>query len=193
MGMEVIPGAGGDSVSDYETFIFPEGITARLLRVTMFGARSGTGTGTSNVNKYWAIDVDTAINMEPLKKLIAEAKIITNDAAVYTESSFAVLQAAIEVADSAVASITTDQELANALHALKVALDGLEKIAPGSGDNGGKEPGKDSGQNQGQNNNNQGQNNNNQGQNDNNQGKNKNNQDQNNKKSPKNNQGQNQQ
>ncbi|MCR8630956.1 leucine-rich repeat protein [Paenibacillus radicis (ex Xue et al. 2023)] len=62
MGKEVMPGSDGDSASDYETFTFPANISGRLLRVAMYGARAGTGTGTSNANKYWAIDVGAAIN-----------------------------------------------------------------------------------------------------------------------------------
>ncbi|NOV03691.1 immunoglobulin-like domain-containing protein [Paenibacillus planticolens] len=66
MGKEVLPGPDGDSAADYETFTFPADISGRLLRVAMFGARSGTGTGTSNSNKYWAIDVGAAISGGPL-------------------------------------------------------------------------------------------------------------------------------
>ena len=130
MGMEVMPGAGGDSASDYETFTFPQGISARLLRVTMFGARSGTGTGSANANKYWAIDVDTAVSKEPLKKLIAEAKAITNEDAQYTANSYSALLAAIEVAQSALESIETEQELDNAINALKTSIDGLVIVEP---------------------------------------------------------------
>ncbi len=227
MGMEVLPGAGGDSITDYETFIFPEGISARLMRVSMFGARSGTGTGTSNVNKYWAIDVDAAVNEEhvkvsgveisdkelslgkgetkqltasvlpanadnkavtwsssnpgvatvdntglvtaieegnatitiktveggfldtsivtvnenafpsidlsQLKNLISAAKAISNDDSVYTENTFAALQAAIMRAESALERIKTDLELTEALETLKAALDGLVETAPDQG------------------------------------------------------------
>jgi len=58
MGMVVMPGVGNDK-SDYETFVFPQGISARLLRVNMFGARNGQGTGSTNSNQYWAVDVVT--------------------------------------------------------------------------------------------------------------------------------------
>ena len=58
MGMQVMPGVGS-SKSDYETFIFPKNIKARLLRIQMFGARNGQGVGSTNANAYWAIDVDT--------------------------------------------------------------------------------------------------------------------------------------
>lgn len=58
MGMQVMPGVGNNK-SDYETFIFPNGIKARLLRISMFGARNGQGTGSTNSNQYWSIDVVT--------------------------------------------------------------------------------------------------------------------------------------
>ena len=58
MGMQVMPGVGS-SKSDYETFIFPKNIKARLLRIQMFGARNGQGVGSTNANAYWAINVDT--------------------------------------------------------------------------------------------------------------------------------------
>lgn len=56
MGMQLNPGVG-NTESDYETFTFPAGIKARLLRVCMYGARFGRGSGTTNANAYWAIDV----------------------------------------------------------------------------------------------------------------------------------------
>ena len=56
MGMQITPGVGNNK-SDYETFLFPKGTKARLLRVCMYGARNGQGTGTTNSNKYWALDV----------------------------------------------------------------------------------------------------------------------------------------
>lgn len=58
MGMLVMPGVGS-SKSDYETFTFPKGVKARLLRVQMYGTRNGQGVGSSNANAYWAIDVVT--------------------------------------------------------------------------------------------------------------------------------------
>ncbi|WP_187274027.1 S-layer homology domain-containing protein [Paenibacillus sp. N3.4] len=66
MGKEVMPGSDGDSASDYETFIFPPNISARLVRVAMYGARAGSGTGTTNTNKYWAINVGAAVSGGPL-------------------------------------------------------------------------------------------------------------------------------
>ena len=59
MSMQVAPGVG-NSRSDYETFVFPKGTKARLLRVNMYGARNGQSTGTTNTNRYWAIDVKVA-------------------------------------------------------------------------------------------------------------------------------------
>lgn len=58
MGMQLTPGVG-NSPTDYETFVFPAGTRARLLRVSMYGARFGRGSGTTNANVYWAIDVET--------------------------------------------------------------------------------------------------------------------------------------
>ena len=58
MGMQLTPGVG-NSPTDYETFVFPAGMRARLLRVSMYGARFGRGSGTTNANAYWAIDVET--------------------------------------------------------------------------------------------------------------------------------------
>lgn len=58
MGMQLMPGVG-NSKGDYETFVFPRNTRARLLRVRMFGARFGRGSGTTNANSYWAIDVET--------------------------------------------------------------------------------------------------------------------------------------
>jgi hypothetical protein len=56
MGMLVQPGVGSKK-SDYETFVFPKGIKARLLRIQMYGCRNGQGSGSSSANAYWAIDV----------------------------------------------------------------------------------------------------------------------------------------
>lgn len=58
MGMQLQPGVGNNP-SDYETFLFPRGTRARLLRISMYGARFGRGSGTANANAYWAIDVRT--------------------------------------------------------------------------------------------------------------------------------------
>ncbi len=58
MGMQLMPGVG-NSKDDYETFVFPRGTQARLLRIRMYGARFGRGAGTTNANSYWAIDVRT--------------------------------------------------------------------------------------------------------------------------------------
>lgn len=58
MGMLVQPGVGSKK-SDYETFIFPKGVKARLLRIQMYGCRNGQGSGSANANAYWAIDVVT--------------------------------------------------------------------------------------------------------------------------------------
>lgn len=65
MGMVVMPGVGNDQ-ADYETFIFPAGIQARLLRISMYGARNGQSTGSTNSNKYWAIDVVASGSAEAL-------------------------------------------------------------------------------------------------------------------------------
>lgn len=59
MGMQLMPGVGNNP-KDYETFVFPRGIRARLLRISMYGARFGRGSGTTNANAYWAVDVRTA-------------------------------------------------------------------------------------------------------------------------------------
>lgn len=56
MGMQLMPGVG-NSRSDHETFVFPANTRARLLRINMYGARFGRGSGTTNANAYWAIDV----------------------------------------------------------------------------------------------------------------------------------------
>lgn len=61
MGMQLMPGVGNNK-NDYETFVFPQGIRARLLRIRMYGARFGRGSGTTNANSYWAIDVRTQKN-----------------------------------------------------------------------------------------------------------------------------------
>ena len=58
MGMELMPGTGNSS-DDYETFVFPSGVKGRILRIRMYGARFGRGSGTTNANAYWAIDVKT--------------------------------------------------------------------------------------------------------------------------------------
>lgn len=58
MGMQLMPGVG-NSPGDYETFVFPRNTRARLLRIRMHGARFGRGSGTTNANSYWAIDVGT--------------------------------------------------------------------------------------------------------------------------------------
>lgn len=58
MGMQLMPGVG-NSRSDYETFVFPPNVRARLLRIRMYGARFGRGSGTTNANSYWAVDVVT--------------------------------------------------------------------------------------------------------------------------------------
>lgn len=58
MGMLLQPGKG-NSKGDYETFEFPQGVKARILRIRMFGARNGQGSSSANTNSYWAIDLET--------------------------------------------------------------------------------------------------------------------------------------
>ena len=58
MGQLVSPGVG-NSEEDYETFVFPEGVRARLLRVCMYGTRMGQGSSSTTANAYWSIDVET--------------------------------------------------------------------------------------------------------------------------------------
>ena len=57
MGQLVSPGVG-NSESDYETFVFPEGVCARLLRVCMYGTRMGQGSSSTTANAYWSIDIE---------------------------------------------------------------------------------------------------------------------------------------
>ena len=120
-------------------------------------------TGADAVEKTYTIEITReampktpSLDLTSLETLIAEAKAITNDNLVYTDSSFAKLQTAIEVAVSALTSIKTEQELIEAIKTLKAAIDGLEKPGPGLGDNsGGKGPGNNENQNQGKNSNDQ--------------------------------------
>lgn len=58
MGLLLQPGKG-NSKDDYETFEFPKGVKARLVRIRMFGARNGQGSSSANANSYWAIDLET--------------------------------------------------------------------------------------------------------------------------------------
>ena len=53
-----LPGKGNDA-GDQETFIFPAGIKARLLRVSLHGCRMGQGSGSTNANAYWKMEVKT--------------------------------------------------------------------------------------------------------------------------------------
>lgn len=59
MGRLVSPGVG-NSEDDYETFVFPDGVRARLLRVCMYGTRMGQGSSSTTANAYWSIDVETS-------------------------------------------------------------------------------------------------------------------------------------
>jgi LPXTG-motif cell wall-anchored protein len=112
-------------------------------------------TGADAVEKTYTIEITReampktpSLDLTPLETLIAEAKAITNVNLVYTDSSFAKLQAAIEVAVSGLTSIKTEQELIEAINTLKAAIDELEKPGPGLGDNGGgKETGNENGNN----------------------------------------------
>ena len=63
MGMQLMPGVGNNP-NDYETFTFPKGVKARLLRVQMYGARFGRGSGTTNANSYWSIQVEKGASGE---------------------------------------------------------------------------------------------------------------------------------
>ncbi|MEH7386466.1 leucine-rich repeat protein [Bacillus sp. JJ1521] len=114
-------------------------------------------SGADAVEKTYTIEITReaqaktpSLDLTPLEKLIAVAKAITNNDSVYTDSSFAALQTAIEEAVSALTSIKTEQDLMEALKELNAAIDGLVKVSPGLGDNdGGKGPGKDGDENQG--------------------------------------------
>ena len=58
MGKVLSPGKGNDA-GDQETFVFPAGIKARLLRVSLHGCRMGQGSGSTNANAYWKMEVKT--------------------------------------------------------------------------------------------------------------------------------------
>lgn len=68
------------------------------------------------------------VDVSDLEALIQEAKEISNDDEQYTESSFAALQEAIEKAESALATIETEEELAAAIASLQAAINGLEEV-----------------------------------------------------------------
>ena len=58
MGRLLAPGKGNDA-GDRETFAFPKGTRARLLRVSLHGCRMGQGNGSANANAYWMMEVGT--------------------------------------------------------------------------------------------------------------------------------------
>ncbi len=118
------------------------------ISIVVTGADAVEKTYTIEINRE-ALPKTPSLDLTPLETLIAEAKAITNDNLVYTDSSFAKLQAAIDVAVSALSTIKTEQELIEAIKTLKAAIDGLEKPGPGLGDNGG---GKETGNNENGNN-----------------------------------------
>ncbi|MDY0409247.1 hypothetical protein [Paracerasibacillus soli] len=62
-----------------------------------------------------------------MEKLIETAKAISNEDGKYTSDSFVALQEAIKVAESALETIETEEDLAAAIAALQSALDGLEE------------------------------------------------------------------
>jgi hypothetical protein len=56
MSHQVMPGTES-SLDDVETFTFAEPVQARLLRINGYGSRIGTGTGTSNANRYFSVEI----------------------------------------------------------------------------------------------------------------------------------------
>ncbi|WP_440897469.1 endo-alpha-N-acetylgalactosaminidase family protein [Amphibacillus sp. Q70] len=74
---------------------------------------------------------DDQIDMEQLKELIEEAQAISNEDGEYTEASFIALQDAIEVAEAALQTIETEEELTDAIAALQSAIDSLVEVEEG--------------------------------------------------------------
>lgn len=70
------------------------------------------------------------VDVTELKQLIAQAKEISNDEGVYTVDSYQALQEAITVAELALESIETEEQLAVAIAALEAAIAGLVENAP---------------------------------------------------------------
>ena len=68
------------------------------------------------------------IDVTELEELIAQTKAISNDTKKYTEPSFTALQNAIEVAEAALETIATEDELDDAIAALSMAIEGLMKL-----------------------------------------------------------------
>jgi pectate disaccharide-lyase len=89
-----------------------------------------------------------SIDVTELEELITQAKAISNDKKKYTEPSFVALQDAIEVAEAALETIATEEELNEAVTALTVAIDGLKK-ATGNGNGNGKGNGNGNGNGKG--------------------------------------------
>lgn len=68
------------------------------------------------------------VDLTPLETLITDAKDITNEDASYTEETFAALQNAIGVAETALETIDSEEALVEAVTALQTAIDGLEEV-----------------------------------------------------------------
>ncbi|MEV6811298.1 discoidin domain-containing protein [Micromonospora sp. NPDC051296] len=70
MSHQVLPGAE-TSLEDVEEFLFEASVEARLVRITGYGSRDGTGTGTSTSNRYFSVEIggaelDGAITVVPV-------------------------------------------------------------------------------------------------------------------------------
>ncbi len=59
MSHQVLPGTE-TSLDDVEEFLFEAPVEARLVRITGYGSRDGTGTGTSTSNRYFSVDIGGA-------------------------------------------------------------------------------------------------------------------------------------
>lgn len=59
MSHQVLPGPES-SLDDVETFMFAAPVEARLVRITGYGSRNGTGNGTANANSYFSMDIGRA-------------------------------------------------------------------------------------------------------------------------------------
>ncbi|MBO0995839.1 PA14 domain-containing protein [Bacillus sp. SD088] len=107
----------------------PLTVTLENIQVGFYGTSTNAGDINADFDYF---TVQSIIDLSQLQALIDKAKAISNEDGTYTEESFASLQSAIEVAEAALKSIETEEELKIALTDLQLAIDGLELVDGGN-------------------------------------------------------------
>lgn len=114
-----------ESIGYKRIVVLPKLVKGQEFRVRILQSRGNVHI--SEIGFYQTGLENEKVDVTELEELIVEAKTISNEEGVYTEDSFALLEAAIKEAEEALGTIETEDELVAALEALQKAINGLEE------------------------------------------------------------------